>query len=174
MNTLDSERIKDSFLLAINTTLTDISLPILNMKEFSSFFEDPKIRNFFLSWDAFKRQIIFIKSVGFVNYHIHSKEPGFWGIPVRIQRDFGIIAKGLKIPCWYVLLVGRNDKWIANGYIIDYEFGIPLIKIPDPKNDQYKINEKSNLDKNYLIHSVQRVAEKLIERGQKSFSNMQK
>ena len=65
--------------------------------------------------------------------------------------------------------MGRNDKWIADGYIIDHNFGIPLIRVPDPKKGQYKINEKSNLDRNCLIHSIQGVAKQLIKQGKEAF-----
>lgn len=161
----NAQKIQEAFIASLKETGTKV----LTLADLSRNTKNPSIGRMFDAWSSVNREIIFAEGVGFVNYHVRSKAPGFWGITQSIENDFNVIVKELSISCWYVLLVGRDDKWIANGYIIDHSLKKPLIKPLSATNGQYKINEKVDLDGDAVIWGVQRVANKLVELGKGSW-----
>jgi len=165
-----SDKIQAEFLQLLENSEVKIS----NLKELSSHVENDLLKSIFISWSKANRNIYYVKDVGFVNVHVRSESKGFWGIPQSIQKDFNALENELGISCWYVLLLGREDKWLADGYIIDHSLTKPILNLPTPSKGHYKINEKSNLDTSCLIQSLETVAETLVAKGKDTMKNKEK
>jgi len=164
-----SDKIQAEFLQLLESRGVKIS----NLKELSSRVENDVLKSIFTKWSRSNRNMYYIEDVGFINVHVRSESKGFWGIPQSIQADFNVLYE-LGISCWYVLLIGRDDKWIADGYIIDHSLNKPLINLPSPARGYYKIHEKNNLDTSCLIRSLETVAETLVANGRESMKNKEK
>ena len=160
----EADKIRTEFLQLLKNN----GVKTTNLKELSSRSDNDILQQIFTSWSRTNREIYFIKDVGFVNLHIRSESKGFWGITQSIEDDFKVLANDLGIPSWYVLLVGRDDKWLADGYIIDHAFSKPILSMPAPTKGQYKINEKSNLDTSSRIRSLEDVVATLVTKGKEN------
>lgn len=62
-----------------------------------------------------------------------------------------------------MLLVGRNDHHIADGYIGTDFVKPPFIRLPGDEETKYTISEKQHLDRESLLLSVGKVAKVLLE-----------
>lgn len=139
-----------------------------DMSSFALIFEEPNFKAIFERWDSLGRELFYIKKVGFVNIHVRSDPPGFWGITKQVINDFKAIKNQLKIPCLFVLLVGNHDSSDVNGYIMEDVFSPPIINMPSEQVSAFKINER-DLDQSKIIYSSVGIAEALIKVGNSKF-----
>ena len=156
------EQFREQFLDEIVNHGTGIE----DMSTLARRFDDGPFRNVFLKWSRSGREIFFIKEIGFVNVHIRSEPPGFWGVTKNVLKDFKDIKENLKISCFFVLIVGNDHGTDLNGYILKDMKSYPLIKAPSEQEDAYKINE-TDLDKNEVILSLRNIVEAVICEGKK-------
>ena len=164
--TEQAERFRIDFIDAIKAKGASVE----DMSSFALIFDEPRLKAIFQRWDSLGRELFYIDKVGFINVHVRSEPPGFWGIAKRVKDDFEIIKKAIKIPCWYVLLVGAADDEDVNGYILEDVFSSPLINQPSEQQDAFKINER-DLDKLKVISSSSNIANILIKIGSSRFNN---
>ena len=77
---------------------------------------------------------------GIIHLHIRGEGSGFWGLTKNTLDHLKLFT---KIPNWLILLIGRQDKFIADGYIIP-EIGKSPMKrqLNLLSNGGYRINEK--------------------------------
>jgi len=151
---------REKFLDAIVAQGTGVE----GMSDFARRFDDRSIKEIFSRWSRSGRELFFIKKVGFVNVHVRSEPPGFWGVTKNVINDFHAVREYLNTPCWFVLLVGQEYNNDLNGYILEDIFSPPIIKKPSEQDEAYKINER-NLDQNMMIRSTYKIVMSLIERG---------
>lgn len=154
----------DTFVKHFLSALNEAGQIPESMTTFAARFDSPDIRSVFTRWDAAKRSIYFIPTIGFVNIHVRTEPPGFWGISTDVEKDFSFIRSSLNIVCMYVLLVGRRDKRGANGYILR-SLDDPLLRSYSQSGKQLKINEKTDLKENALILGIDGVVPALIRQG---------
>jgi hypothetical protein len=130
-------------------------------------YDDISIKNIFDRWSRIGREIFFLKGTGFINVHIRSEPPGFWGVRKNVLNDFKILEEKFRINCLFVLLVADDHGETLNGYILKNMSSSSLLKAPSEQEEDYKINETA-LDKNKKIVSLKSVVEELIKIGEKS------
>ena len=143
-------------------TLRAQGLRVDDMSSFALIFDDKKTKEIFQRWYNLGREIFFIEKVGFINAHVRSDPPGFWGISQHIIDDFEII-KALGIKCWFILLIDNHNNSDSSGYIVENVCSSPMIKTPSRQANGFKINE-GDLDKSKLLHSSEALAKSLIDR----------
>ena len=158
----------DNFRIDFINSLRAQGAKVEDMASFARIFDDRKLQLIFQRWDSLGRELFYVNKVGFVNVHVRSDPPGFWGITKRIIEDFDSIKNELKISCWFVLLVGKEDGTDVNGYILEIVFSTPVINSPSEQAEAYKINER-DLDSSKVVKSSAKVAEELIEVGRRRF-----
>ena len=79
------EYLRENFIDAI----VDCRMGVEDMSEFARRFDDNKIfKEIFIRWSRTGREVFFIKKVGFVNIHVRSEPPGFWGVTKKVITDF--------------------------------------------------------------------------------------
>lgn len=127
-------------------------------------FDDNEFKNIFERWARLGRELFLVKNVGFINVHVRSEPPGFWGVTKNVIKDFNAFKKHLLTPCWFVLLVGQENGIEQDGYILEDIFSPPMIESPSEQAEAYKINER-NLDPSKIIHTTDKVVKRLIELG---------
>ena len=149
------------------STLRKMGGQVEDMRSLALVYDDNILKAIFERWSNLGREIFAIKGVGFVNVHIRSESPGFWGITKQVEKDFKNISKNLGVPCFYVLLVGGNSGGQLNGYILKEIFEKPVIGTPGMQENSYKINE-IDLDPTTKIFGKNNIAEKLISIGKNS------
>lgn len=137
---------------------------IEDMSELASRFSDNEFKDIFERWSRLGREQFLVKRVGFINVHVRSEPPGFWGVTKNVIKDFHTIRELLHTPCWFVLLVGQENGTEQNGYILEDIFAPPMIEAPSEQQDGYKINEK-NLDRSEVIATTDQIVKRLIELG---------
>ena len=109
------------------------------------------------------REVYLIRGVALVNVHVRSEPPGWWNILKTVKRDLDLMAKEFALNCIYVLLVGRSDRHVADGYIVtDFAKG-PFTRPLKAEKTKYSINERQHLDKGALLLSVAKVAKVLAQ-----------
>ncbi len=170
MDRSKEEYFREKFLDAIVAQGSGIE----DMLVFAKRFEYNKgIKDIFLRWSRLGRELYFVKKVGFVNIHIRSEPPGFWGISKNVIKDFRAVREYLPIPCWFVLLVAQQYGNDLNGYILEDIFSPPMLQKPSEQVDAYKINER-NLDQNKVISSTEKIVETLMDLGKLKIERNQK
>src|SRR5262245_11175358 len=60
------------------------------------------------------RNLFLVQGVGLINVHVRSELKGWWGILKTVKED--LEALGTKY--FFVLLIGRKDRFVADGYIL--------------------------------------------------------
>ncbi len=125
-HTADSDRIRD-FLL---DKLRDCGKSVQTMNELASKMPDHPMRQVTEALGRSGRNVFMVNGVGLINVHVRSEPPGWWGILKSVKEDLDFMQAELGVTRYFVLLVGRKDHYIADGYIItDFEKS-PLIKYP--------------------------------------------
>ena len=120
-----------------------------------------KIRQLFAALGQAGREVYLIRGVALVNLHIRSEPPGWWNILKTVKRDLDAMAREFGVTCIYVLLIGRKDRHVADGYIVT-DFGKPpFVRAPKGEETKYSINERQHLDTRSLLLSVAKVAKVL-------------
>lgn len=131
--------------------------------------DDPKtadIRSILLALGRASREIYGVHGVGIINVHVRSEPPGWWNIVKSVKRDFTTLSaqNSFRINCYYVLLIGRNDQHVADGYIATDFDQPPFIR--QPRNNEeikYTVKECKHLDSRKLLLSVGKVARTLMQ-----------
>jgi len=67
------------------------------------------------------------------------------------------------MKCYYVYLLGRKDKHIADGYIAKDFNEPPFTQYPEVREKHYSIYEPHHLNRNKLILTINKVAETLLQ-----------
>ena len=137
-----------------------------DMSTLAQRFDESSFKNIFIRWSRLGREIFFIKGTGFVNVHVRSDPPGFWGVTKNVLNDFKSIEANLRISCFFILLVGNENGTDLKGYILKDMISNPLIKMPSEQQDAYKINE-TDLNKNEAIITLKNIVNTLISKGKK-------
>lgn len=149
--------IRDAFLQALESE----GVSVETMADLAAKGPDETFRNLFLGLGRAGREVYFVRGFGFVNVHIRSEPPGWWNILKTVKRDLDILSKEFKIGCYFVLLVGRNDVYVADGYIVTDFKSPPFLRPPGVEDTKYTVNERQQLDPTKRISSVRRVATSL-------------
>jgi len=103
-----------------------------------------------------------VRGVGLINVHVRSEPPGWWNILKTVKEDLDFLRKHLRVERLFVLLVGRNDRFVADGYIATEFDEPPFLRHPGIETKKYSINEKSHLDASKKILSVEKLAKGLL------------
>jgi hypothetical protein len=150
-------RIRDALLEAVRSN----ELSVETMADLAETIEDRQVREVVEGLGRAGRDVYLVRRVGFINVHVRSEPPGWWNILKTVKRDFDFLRTKLGIACYFVLLIGRRDHHIADGYIAtDFSFS-PFIKHPGIETTKYSINEKQHLDKSKLLLSIHGVVKGL-------------
>ena len=120
------------------------------------------IRNLFLALGRAGREFYLVRGVGFINVHIRSEDRGWWGILKTVKKDLEIITSKFGLKCYYVLLVGRADRFVADGYIIKDFSSSPFLKPPGADEAKYTVNERQHLNPSKRLLSLEKVAKTLM------------
>ena len=110
------------------------------------------------------RDVYLMRGVGLINVHVRSEPPGWWNILKTVKRDLDSIQNELGIVRYFVLLIGRQDRFIADGYIITDFDQPPLLRGPGVEKTKYTINEKQHLESSCKILSLDRLVDTLLAR----------
>lgn len=152
-----ADKIRDAFLQSLKSE----GVSIETMADLAAKGSDETFRNLFLGLGRAGREVYLVRGIGFVNVHIRSEPPGWWNILKTVKTDLDALAKGLKIGCYFVLLVGRNDMYVADGYIVTDFKSPPFLRPPGVQDTKYTVNERQHLDPTKRISSVKRIATSL-------------
>ena len=154
-----ADQIKEAFL----RSLESFDVSVEDMEKLASRATDIEIRSIFEDLGRAGRSIYLARGIGFINIHVRSTPPGWWNILKTVKEDMDVLKNELDIRNYYILLIGRNDKFIADGYITT-DFNIPpFVRHPGNEPTKYSINEKQHLDRSMLYRSIEKVAKALLE-----------
>ena len=70
-----------------------------------------------------------------------------------------------RIHCYYVLLIGRKDQHIADGYIATDLNQPPFKQHPVIRPKHYSVTERRHLNPNRILLTISKVARTLIQQG---------
>lgn len=157
--TIKADQVRDAFLEALRSE----SASIETMGALAASESYPKIRSLFLALGQQGREVYRIRGIGFINIHIRSETPGWWNILKTVKRDLDLLTKEFKIKCFYVLLIRRDDQFIADGYIVSDFAKSPLVRQPGIEETKYTVNERQHLDVNKKLLSIEKVAKVLMK-----------
>jgi hypothetical protein len=150
----DANRINQAFLDAVGK----LGLSVVTMDKIAAESENDAVRRTFQRLGQADREVYFVRGVGIINLHVRSEPPGWWNVLKTVKDDLDWLRRELKIGCYYVLLVGRRDHFVADGYIAA-EFAYPPFKRPPGvEATKYSINERQHLDRSKVFLSVEEVA----------------
>jgi hypothetical protein len=164
-----ADHIRDEFLQAVNL----LGASVETMNQLAGKSNDPNLRGLFQRLGRAGRNVYFVKGIGLINIHVRSEPPGWWNILKTVKEDLDWLQNDLHIKAYYVLLIGRPDRYVANGYIAsDFNF-CPFVKHPGIEATKYSINEKQHLDTASILLSVERVAQELVQLNVQSLHDKQ-
>lgn len=153
-----SNVIRDAFL----ATLREKSASVESMIDLAATEPNEAARSLFLGLGQAGREIYLVRGVGIINIHIRSERPGWWNILKSVKTDLDSLADELGVKSYYVLLIGRDDHYIANGYIATDFASSPFARAPGIEKTKYSVNEKQHLDQSKLLLSVNKIANTLL------------
>jgi hypothetical protein len=153
-----ADRIRDAFLDALRSQGASVE-SMADLAATSS----STVRKLFLALGQAGREAYLVRGVGIINVHVRSEAPGWWSILKTVKRDLDLLAKEFQTKCFYVLLVGRDDQHVADGYIANDFAASPFTRPPGVEKTKYTVNEKQHLDRRKLLLSVGKVAKVLLE-----------
>lgn len=148
---------------SLKLQLRDESVQFYEFGELSKRFEDsPNIVDLIKSWIAHRRRIILVPGIGFLWIHIRTfnDKGGFWGLYQNLYDELINIYGKENISHKILLLIGRNDNCIADGYLFD-KITDPLFKSEPPiHGGSYKIVE-NNIFQQYKIKTLDRICDEI-------------
>ncbi len=151
-----AEKIRDAFLDALRSEGVSPE-PLVEVAASAS----GTVKELFAALGRAGREVYLIRGVALVNVHVRSEQPGWWNILKTVKRDLDQMAKEFELNCIYVLLIGRGDRHVADGYIVS-DFGkAPFTRAPKAEKTKYSINERQHLDHGALLQSVGKIAKVL-------------
>jgi hypothetical protein len=146
-------------------TLKEQGLTVRTANEVSSIVDDKNFAAAIRILGDNHRNIYFLtcqNKVVIIHLHIRSEESGFWGLTKSTLDHLKLFKEKLKIPYLLVLLVGRQDKFIADGYIIPEVGKSPMTRqLTLLANGGYKINEKQDLNSGKKIRSIKMIVHQI-------------
>lgn len=114
--------------------------------------------------------IYYLPDIGFLNVHVWTvNDTGFWGIRKPIVDILEQLKRAFHIDLeWYIVLLKKraDDRgFIADGYILNSLYKPPIKVMPrlnqDGEGNDYKVNERANLDTSQIVRSIQEIAQQL-------------
>src|SRR5690348_11231900 len=111
--TAKADAIRDAFLQALKAEGAEVE----TLAELAAAESNETIRGLFLALGQAGREVYLVRGLGFINVHIRSEPPGWWNILKTVKRDLDILTNKFETKCVYVLLIGRKDQHIADGYV---------------------------------------------------------
>lgn len=159
--TVEADRIRNAFLQALRSE----GVSVETMADLAASESNEKIRNLFLALGRAGREVYLVRGVGFVNVHVRSEDRGWWSILKTVKKDLDILTSKFELKCYYVLLVERDDHYIADGYIATDFTRSPFLKPPGVDKTKYTVNEKQHLNPSKRLLSLEKVAKALMALG---------
>lgn len=162
-----AETIRKAFLDALKAQ----GASVRTMADLAAEMPDPKLRSICQGLGQAGREVYFVGGLGFMNIHVRSEPPGWWSILKSVKKDLAFLSGERRksgFNCYYILLVGRGDQHIADGYIATDFAKPPFTRLPGVEETKYTINEKQHLDQRALVLSVSRVAKALLDKREKT------
>lgn len=154
-----SDTVRDAFLGVLRAQGATVE----SMSGLAATESNDTISNLLLGLGRAGREVYWVRGVGFINIHIRSEAPGWWNILKSVKSDLDVLAKEFGVKSYYVLLVGRNDRFIANGYVATDFSSSPFVRPPGVEASKYSVNENQHLDQKKLLLSVEKVAKVLLQ-----------
>jgi hypothetical protein len=153
--------IREAFLQALGSE----GATVQKVRDLAEGQSDPYIRSLLLELGNATREVYSVRGVGIINIHIKSEPPGWWNIMESVDNHFALLST-MQIHCFYVLILGRKDQHVADGYIATDINQPPFIQRPTIKSGKfYSVTERQHLDRNKLILSIGKIARTLIQQG---------
>jgi hypothetical protein len=162
-----SDAIRDAFLAA----LREQGASVESMADLAASEPNGTLRDVLLGLGRAGREVYLLRGVGFMNVHVRAEPPGWWNILKSVKRDLDLLAKELGVKTYYVLLIGREDSHIANGYIAADFATTPFARTPKSEEMKYSVNEKVHLDQNKRLLSIKKISTILLQAPQSAASN---
>ena len=163
-----SDSIRDAFLAALRSQGAFVE----GMNDLAAAESNATFRNIFLGLGKAGREVYFVRGVGIMNIHIRTEPPGWWNILKSVKGDLDFLSEELGVNTYFVLLIGRKDHHIANGYIAADFKTSPFARPPNTEETKYSVNEKVNLDKNKLLLSIDKIAKVLFQLKKSELGNV--
>ena len=162
---MSQSNIADKITEAFLAELRKLGASVRTMAEVATTFEDPSLHGLFLALGRAERKVFLVPSVGLINVHVRSDSAGFWGVQKTVRMDFEALAHHLKIPGYYVFLVGRGagDQHVADGYVSSDLSASPFVRAASAQATNYKINEKQDLDTSKKLLGISKIAKVLLQ-----------
>jgi len=154
-----SNRIRDAFLDAVKS----FGGTIETMNDLASKATIPNVRQVYERLGQSGRNVYLIHGVGLINIHVRSEPPGWWNVLKTVKEDFDLLRRELGIETYFLLLIGRSDRHVANGYIASDFTKSPVTRHPGIEGTKFTINERQHLDPSKRLLSVEQVAKILLE-----------
>ncbi len=158
--TLQSDAIQDGFLNALKAE----GAVVEDMMQLAARATDPAAQGLFQHLGRYRRNVFSIKSVGLINVHVRSELRGWWNILKTVKEDFDWLQKDFRLNHYFVLLIGRKDHHIADGYIVSDFNAPPFVTHPSIEATKFTINEKQHLNPDERLSSISKVAKVLLSR----------
>lgn len=156
--TVEADRIRNDFLEALRAEGASVE----SMIDRAANASNETTRNLLVALGRAGREVYLVGGVGFINVHVRSEDRGWWGILKTVKKDLDFLANELGLKCYFVLLVGRDDKHIADGYIAADFASSPFLKPPSVDATKYTVNEKQHLIPSKRLLSIGKVAKALM------------
>ena len=157
--TIESDAIQEAFLDALRAE----GAVVENMSEVAGHTSYPELRDLLRSLGRAGRNVFFVEGVGIIQVHVRTEPPGWWNVLRSVKEELDMLAKH-----YFVFLVGRKDKYVADGYIAADFNGPPFIKHPGVEATKFTINEKQHLASDERLLSVSKIAKVLLALGKGS------
>ena len=166
-----ADSIRDAFLNALKSE----GASVRTMIELAEKESDPEFRSIMLALGRAGREVYLVSGVGFINVHVRSEPPGWWNILKTVKEDLAFLSAKRSdepgINWYYILLIGRGDHHVADGYIATDFDKPPFTRPPGVEKTKYTINERQHLDSRKLLLSVGKVAKTLLQQRQRRKRN---
>jgi hypothetical protein len=153
--------VADSIREALLASLRNLGALIETMNELAARSAETSVRGVFERLGQAGREVYLVRGVGLVNIHVRGKAPGWWNILKSVKDDLDYMhSHGVK--SFYVFLVGRNDRFVADGYIATDFASPPFSRPPGVEVTKYTVNEKQHLDQSKKLLSIDKIAKTLL------------
>lgn len=152
----------DAIQKALLDALTAEGAAIEEMSQVAARASDPLARGLFQHLGRAHRNVFFIKGIGLINGHVRSELRGWWNILESVKKDLDWLHNDYRVKRYFVLLIGRKDKYIADGYVFSDFNGPVFLKPPSIVASKFTINEKQHLESAERLSSINKVAKVLI------------
>ena len=152
----------DAIQKALFDVLTAEGAAVEDMSQVVARTSDPVARGLFQHLGRAHRNVFFIKGVGLINVHVRSELRGWWNILESVKKDFDWLHNEHGVKRHFVLLIGRKDKYIADGYVFSDFNGPVFFEPPRLIASKFTINEKRHLESAERLSSINKVAKGLL------------